>query len=361
MKSDAQILQIVPHQPGTHDGVGDYALTLARRLRADFGLTSTFLVTNGAKAQSLGGFNLLSGLEAPGGFEHVILHYANYGYQARGVPVALRDFAQRYRRRLPGRWITMFHELYASGPPWRSAFWVRPFQVKVAQALMDLSDACVVSNQVIADEIHGHDPAMRVEVRPIMSNFGEPEPSLSPRSARNWVIGGGTALIERSLRSFLQVRSRIPSHFTPNQLDLIGGRENPAVRELLQGLRRSNSGPQINYQPEIDAESASAILLRASFGWLDYFGNGKVWPGMILKSGSFAAFSAHGVIPICAHQENKLGLAGDFLPGPFYVAAGAERFPHPEEMEETRESLRAWYHRHASSQQTARVYAELLT
>ena len=38
------VLQVVPHLPGTFDGVGDYALNLARALSADHGITTTFLV-----------------------------------------------------------------------------------------------------------------------------------------------------------------------------------------------------------------------------------------------------------------------------------------------------------------------------
>ena len=80
---------------------------------------------------------------------HVILHYVNYGYQARGVPFYLRRFARQLRGQLRGRWLTTFHEIYASGPPWKSEFWLRPFQVKIARDLIDLSDACFVSNVTI--------------------------------------------------------------------------------------------------------------------------------------------------------------------------------------------------------------------
>ena len=33
--------------------------------------------------------------------DHVLLHYANYGYQARGIPVALLKSAQETRARIP--------------------------------------------------------------------------------------------------------------------------------------------------------------------------------------------------------------------------------------------------------------------
>src|SRR5687767_14994641 len=116
------VLQIVPQLPGTFDGVGDYALNLARALSADHGITTTFLVAAKTSLTAKEGYRVISGLnreripELTQNCEHVILHYVNYGYQARGIPFSLRAFAQQLRSQLRGRWVTTFHELYASGP-----------------------------------------------------------------------------------------------------------------------------------------------------------------------------------------------------------------------------------------------------
>jgi hypothetical protein len=86
------------------------------------------------------GFRVVSGLGQGGPADslaqqctHVILHYVNYGYQTRGVPFALLRFARELRGQLRGQWVTTFHELYAWGPPWKSEFWLRPLQVKIAR------------------------------------------------------------------------------------------------------------------------------------------------------------------------------------------------------------------------------------
>src|SRR4051812_21334913 len=98
------VLQIIPQLPGTFDGVGDYALNLARALSADHGLTSTFLVAGKTSATSKDDYAVISGLnsaestELAQAHEHVILHYVNYGYQARGVPFGLRSFVKQLRR-----------------------------------------------------------------------------------------------------------------------------------------------------------------------------------------------------------------------------------------------------------------------
>src|SRR5213075_985280 len=127
MPNRDSVLQIVPYLPGTFDGVGDYALNLARALANDHGLITTFLVAGKTFVSAKDDFSVISGLDsAPAELarvhEHAILHYVNYGYQARGIPFRLRAFVKQLRLGLRGGWVTTFHELYASGPPWKSAF-----------------------------------------------------------------------------------------------------------------------------------------------------------------------------------------------------------------------------------------------
>src|SRR5205085_9719858 len=92
MPTPDTVLQIVPHLPGTFDGVGDYALNLARALSAEHGITTTFLVAGKTSANSKDGYAVISGLKVGAsavlarGHEHVVLHYANYGYTYRGDP-----------------------------------------------------------------------------------------------------------------------------------------------------------------------------------------------------------------------------------------------------------------------------------
>ena len=110
--------------------------------------------------------------------------------------------------------MTTFHEIYAWGPPWKSEFWLRPFQVKIARELIDLSDVCFVSNAAVEKEIHLHDALKQVHLVPVMSNFGEPAlTDFSKASPKRWAICGGTALIARSLISFERMHRSIPEPF----------------------------------------------------------------------------------------------------------------------------------------------------
>src|SRR5438045_5436103 len=123
MPTPDTVLQIVPHLPGTFDGVGDYALNLARALSAEHGITTTFLAAAKTSVNSKDGYKLVSGwanvraAELAQTNEHVILHYANYGYQPRGVPFALRGFVKQLRQQLRGRSVPLSHEPYASARP----------------------------------------------------------------------------------------------------------------------------------------------------------------------------------------------------------------------------------------------------
>jgi hypothetical protein len=362
------VLQIVPHLPGTFDGVGDYALNLAKALTANHAITTTFLVAARTSVQSCEGYAVLSGLsddlatELAQKHEHVILHYVNYGFQARGVPFSLRTFVRQLRRQLRGRWVTAFHELYASGPPWRSEFWLRPFQVKIARDLVDLSDACFVSNEIIEREIRRYDPRKQVCLVPVLSNFGEPRlTDFSTGSPKRWVICGGTTLLTRSLLSFERIQHLIPAPFFPNHLDVIGGRDTTSTRKVVEKLARQIPGLVCHYHPEVSAEEASGLLTQASFSWLDYFGKGEMSPGMVLKSGVFAAFSAHGVVTIFSHREEFLALGQDRFPGPWFLTPNGARFPDAARLSEVREQTYSWYWTYAASPRSARLYADALT
>jgi hypothetical protein len=362
------VLQIVPQLPGTFDGVGDYALNLAKALSSEHGIETTFAVARKTSVTSRDGYAVISGLnrdasaELAQNYEHVILHYANYGYQSRGVPFSLRAFAKQMRSQLRGRWVTTFHELYASGPPWKSAFWLRPLQVGIARDIIDTSTSCIVSNAPIEEAIHAYDARKKVYLAPVMSNFGEPELNgFDAVSPKRWVICGGTALVARSLRLFEQLHPLIPDAFAPEHLDVVGGHEEISINATLDRLRRSRPGLSCHYYPEVSAELASEVLRRSSFGWIDYFGAGTMWPSMVLKSTAFAALCAHGIVPVLSHREGPIAIIGDALPGPYYITPEAIHFPAPEELRETQRKAYAWYHAHADSRHLARVYAEALT
>jgi hypothetical protein len=355
------ILQIVPKVPGGIDGVGDYALTIAKKLREKFGCDTVF-ATFKTSAENAAGFKVLSldGLlaDASRKCDHTLLHYVNYGFQKRGVPFRLLSILRELRRQPQGKLVTIFHELYASGPPWTSAFWLRPLQMHLAKSVARLSDACIVSSDNFRSELKRMVPNAHIELHPVPS--GLEEPSLSPnqitdRDPHRWAIFGGTALVERSLRSFRQLLPRIPDSIAPRNLFVLGGDDNPATRSLLVDL-----AVESDYRPRIAAADASEILKSCSFGWFNYFHRPDVETSVILKSSAFASACAHGVIPAFPHRSSAISFDGDRLPGPFFVEPDRSEIPGAQDRAKIAADIYSWYQRHASSERLIRGIAEIV-
>jgi hypothetical protein len=361
LKTSNPIVQIVPRLPGTLDGVGDYALIVANKLRQTYGLESVFAANefdSSARAPGFDGFPLgsLGGEEFGTNYDHVILHCVNYGYQKRGVPFILLAVLRTLRRRCGGRLLTIFHELYASAPPWRSAFWLRPLQVHISRSIAELSDACIVSSEAALAELKRLAPRVRISVHPVVSTFGEPSLASNQftRDLHRWIICGGTALIERSLRSFRAIMRQIPDVFSPRELLVLGGSDNSATRAIIAELRDL----RVNYHPQIAASEASRIISTCSFAWLDYFHRPDVPISAILKSTAFAAACAHGVVPVFPHRGSAIFVRDDRLPGPYFIDTA--RFELPENPPKIAAEIYAWYGRNVSSDHLVRGIADAL-
>ena len=181
LKSAGPILQIVPRAPGTHEGVGDYALQLAERLSIDYGRETIFAVGSPVSVSAAGNFRVLAPLASISeaewrkqNYSDIILHYVNYGYQNRGVPFRLPATLRKLRRGCGGKLVTVFHELYASGSPGQSAFWLQPLQKSIAGSIARMSDACVVSSEPMRDLLRRLAPESSTFVHPVISTIGEP-------------------------------------------------------------------------------------------------------------------------------------------------------------------------------------------
>jgi hypothetical protein len=356
------LLQIVPRVPGGIDGVGDYALTIATSLRDKFGCDTVFATFKNSSTENAAGFEVssLEGLldDASRKYDHTLLHYVNYGFQKRGIPFRLLSILRALRRQHRGRLLTIFHELYASGPPWASAFWLRPLQMHLAKSVGRSSDACIVSSDNFRSELKRMVPNAKIELHPVPSGLGEP--SLSPnqiadRDPHQWAIFGGTALVERSLRSFRQLLRRIPNSIAPRRLFVLGGVDNPVTRALLVDLKVDS-----DYRPHIAAADASEILKTCSFGWFNYFHRPDVETSVVLKSSAFAAVCAHGLIPVFPHRGSAISVEGDRLPGPFFVEPDCVEIPDGPDRAKIAADIYGWYQRHASSEHLVQGIARTL-
>jgi hypothetical protein len=352
------VIQVVPRAPGLNDGVGDYAALLAVHLRNSYSLETCFISgTNASSPASERGFRVLSPLRTiVDRIEQVsdgpmILHYVNYGYHQRGIPLWLPGVI----RQLKGhhRLLTIFHELYAGGSFRQSAFWLRPLQIQIAGEIAQVSDIALVTAEPFRTQLHRLRPDLPIIVQPVPSNLGEPDlppEQIKTRDPQTWVICGGKELVERSVRSLIQAARRIAKPFAPRRLLVLGGSDNPAVRNMLDQLPDCES----SYYPNVSAASASELLSCCSFGWIDYFKETDGPSSLLLKSGAFAALCAHGVIPVTRCKWIDISFDGEPFPARFRVTSDEQYLPSEESRLEMAQSVYNWYRQHSCSAHLAR-------
>ena len=365
MNSGASVLHIVPTLAGRMDGVADYARTLAAGLLRDQAVQSRYLC--GKTAHSSPGTepgdratwirrqsaaNLAEALarcaaEFPGAGSFVVLvHYVNYGYEKRGCPIWLiRGLDEWKRRTSRARLVTMFHELYAFSPPWRSAFWLSPLQRTLARELFSLSDAVVTNREQSRRWLTrggSHGPK-QVEVMPVFSCLGELErpPAWSTRQ-RKMVVAGRSGNPDRAYSRRRDQLLRACRAMGIDEIVDIGARAGP-VPERVGEI-------PVTVMGHLAAEQASALLGSARAGFLDYPSD------FLAKSTVFAAYAAHGLVPVVSWRrgEEETGLAQGanyWVPSDVAVPDGG--------FERIAQASARWYAEHRLAVQV-RAYADLL-
>lgn len=317
------LVQIVPRLHPAIDGLGDYALNLARQLRQDFGIETHFLVGDPTWTgnSEIKGFpisqvsersaNILLSL-LPSGKCTVLLHYVGYGYATRGCPLWLVNGLKRWRTASPNHYlVTMFHEVYASGAPWTSAFWLSPWQRNLAARLARLSDKALTTNQIIAqilDQLllNKHTPTPTL---PVFSNIGEPKQLLPLAERPRQLIVFGTAGIRRRVyQESLTSLTQICDQLTIERIYDVG---------LPIGLDISHvNGVPVVTTGKMGAAEVSSLLSNAVAGFLDYPTH------LLAKSGIFAAYCAHRLIPVVATTSTIFQIDG-LEAGKHYWLAGS--------------------------------------
>jgi hypothetical protein len=340
-----QIIQIVSRLPPAIDGVGDYACLLARQLRAAHDIHTVFVVCDPAWKKSeieppstaIGDFpihqlkehsveELLRTLSQPGMPATVLLQFVGYGYQKRGCPAWLarglrawkKDGKQKSDSRLhpERRLLTMFHELYADGPLWSSAFWTSPVQKWIAKSLARISEHCF-TNLTVNARILKHLTARSENdftVLPVFSNVGEPEnlPAWNARKPRLIVFGSAGQRRKVYFECKASLEKTCRSMKLDEIIDIGAPFELPplSVRVFQRGI--------------LPASEVSREMLAARAGFFAY-------PTAYLgKSGIFAAYAAHGLLPVTFEaspmkNEDALNAGEHFLQADDPGEANAEK------------------------------------
>jgi len=355
------IFQVVPRLPPAIDGLGDYALNLARQLRQDFGITTHFLVGDPtwtgnqeieefpiSQVTERSANTLLSLL--PSGKSTVLLHYVGYGYAQRGCPFWLVEGLQRWRTANANHHlVTMFHELYASGLPWTSAFWLSPWQRNLVARLVRLSDRAITSKQLYGDILHKLSKSKHTHISaiPVFSNVGEPQ-NLLPlaKRQRRLVVFGGRNRRLRIYQHSLAVLSRTCKMLKIKEVVDIGAATGLTLSPV--------NGVPIVEMGQRPASVISTILSNSLAGFLDYS------PDFLAKSTIFAAYCAHGMLPVntCC---NTLPVDGVESGKHYWIPdEQATKLHNDREWQAIADNAYTWYQSHDLTAQ-AKIVANLLT
>lgn len=347
------VVQIVPRLPPEIDGLGDFALSLARSLRSEFSIETRFIVGDpayeGREHVEDFGVSLLRERTVAEVLRvlsqdkqaSLLLHYVGYGYARRGAPIWLVDGLRRWRKRNDGaRLLTMFHEVYASGPIWTSSFWLSPLQKHLAAQLARLSDACLTSRQCYAELLNAlswnkHDS---IPALPVFSNIGELEQSPPPLKdrQRRMVVFGGRSNRLRVYENSLAALERVCRALEIEEICDVGPPTGAAPSQV--------NGARVVQMGQRPAAEISALLSDSVAGFFDYD------TAALAKSTIFAAYSAHGLIPIsapCAYARVDGLEAGKH----YWMANVQEKTLSLADGQEIADNAYAWYQTHRLSEQ----------
>jgi hypothetical protein len=297
------IIQIVPRLPPATDGVGDYALRVATQLRAAHQIESHFVVGDptwhsdrtlkfdAATLRHRSGTDLIAALRAKGSIRKILLNYVGYGYARRGYPRWLvKGLKDWLRSKHENSLNTVFHELYAFGPPWTSSFWISPLQKRSAKVLALLSRKLITPMERYAQILKSFGVHSQIIKIPVFSNVGEvssPKP-LRERKPQMVVFGN-------RLR-----RAEIYSSYRLQLIEACRGLGLEAIVDVGSPLPNSPDLPVGLIEKGVQGtEEITALLSDSRAGFLTYF------DGYLAKSGVFAAYCAHGVLPILPSRNSS--------------------------------------------------------
>ena len=275
----------------------------------------------------------------------LVLHYVNYGFADRGCPFWLLNGLERWKRTHPRvRLVTMFHELYAFGPPWRSSFWLSPLQRHIAKRIWALSDAAITSLSFVARILEGWQQLDRRQllVLPIFSNVGESE------TIRNWatreskiVVLGRAGTEHRVYEVHRKLLAQVCRDLSITEIVDIGPRGGPVPKQI--------DGVPVKALGLLSGGAISDVLAAAKAGFVDYSS------AALQKSTVFAAYAAHGLLPVITLHND--GDSTSLREGEHYLAAGKTRVTSLAERDFSRIATNAhqWYSNHSLKQRAVAI------
>ncbi len=289
------LIQVVAQLKPGRCGVSDFAIALATEFKSAFGINTAFVVSNSmercdssfptvycTQSQLLEACDSLSESQ-PG---TLLVHLSGYGYSSDGAPRELAEALGKAKESGRFRIAVYFHELSATGMPWRSSFWHSRRQKSAIRMIGRESD-------IVATNLSLHARWLQREVTrgtaipllhlPVFSNVGE-SVAIAPLNFRRsaLVVFGLAGTRKVSYKQLTQMGTTLRDLDVDEILDIGPNCDVPS--EI--------SGIPVRRMGVLDAAEIHAILSKSKFGFVPHP------PHAFAKSGIFAAFSALGTIPV---------------------------------------------------------------
>jgi hypothetical protein len=268
---------IVIVSPSSIGGVRDYAEQLCSELN---GRGHACRVSFGRRGDALA---------KPG--DDVLLQYSGYGFEKRGAPGwLLREVrAQRTAWRSFG---VYFHELYAFGPPWSSAFWLTIAQRRIARGLLRLSDYWFCNRSASAEWLNGVRFCSSGGVMNICSTVGEPRPDAFASKRGSDAVVFGSAGIRLETYEALKVEGLSALKQSGILIHDVGP---PIASSFWSRVLRNH---EVVEHGKLGLIQLHRLLGSSSHGLLAYP------KAFIAKSSVFAAYCAFGLTPVLFSNEH---------------------------------------------------------
>lgn len=292
------------------DGLGDYSRLMAKHLRDSFAIQSRFVVGDPQWQRLEKSSDSSFAVEAVdnrsaddlelrlNSTNTAVVHYVPYGYHVRGVPVWINCALRRWKHAVPGRrLITVFHEVWASGPPWKSEFYLSLLQRRLVIQLHRLSDGVLTSTVLMQRMLDKIQPG-KTSLMPIPSAF----PPLARLEGRRFHRAGPITVIvfgqEASRFMSVQVHEKLLRTLHAQKLlgriVVVGKGANSADNPSadIQFLRRFLSDSLIQAYRNVTPARGAELLQQADL-FLSYYPS-----NLACKSSALTAALAAGCVPV---------------------------------------------------------------
>jgi hypothetical protein len=276
----------------------------------------------------------------------IILHYSDYPYdQKYGAPFWLLEALEALRQQHKVKLLVMFHE-FPSLSFLRKTFYLFPLQSFVAWRIAKLADIVFTNNSVFQTDLARrlNHPVTSI---PVFSNIGEPEhlSGLNRRKRRILVFGtpGRRARIYQKCIGMLVNTCRL---LEIEEICDIG----PPLHLKLSEIKKV---PLVE-MGEKSAQEISNIMLDSLAG-IAYSTDNR----MLSKSGVYATYCAHGVVPIIT--QAKSSQADGLEAGTHFVFAGSQaKSLDIESLQAIADQAHRWYKNHSQSKNVELFASQLL-